>query len=1098
MKNIPICILLLFILLMAARANDENTATSFVFSNDTITVTEGSYTDYTVKGTTVTISAAGTYSFSGSCNDGAIAVAKGLNGVTIVLNGLTLTNTTTAPLVVKKDTTVTITIADGTTNTLTDASYNNDDLYTDNTNAENAVIKVKSGSTAIFNGTGTLTVNANGKNGIKGGDGAILVFEDLTLNVTTTVNDGISCDNHILFKSGTYTLTTADDAIVAALDEEDTASVAALTIQGGTFTINSTSHGIKADADILITDGVFNVTAGGGYGTLDGNGNTSKAIKCDDILVIEGGTFTLNSIDDAIHCENAAKITGGSIEIYTSTTGKNGKNGGDGIHADNTLVIGSTDGDANFPVINIKKSYEALEAAKIYICSGNISMVASDDGINAANSNLSNNSSNFALNIYGGTVYVSSEGDGLDSNGATNIYGGYVEVFGSRQNDNAALDSDGTITVTGGTVCAVGYSGMAQTPSASASTQCYITFGASGGMGPGGPGSGPGGWGRPGGGGGSSSSSISISAGNTLQIKDASGNVLYNGTAVRTANHIVFTSAALKSGTTYYLYINGTQKASASATASYGSAKTPVAVATVASSIDRSVLADLGGNTGGGESGGGESGGDDDDTNQAAFTFTNDAVTKTSGSDNGYTIDGTVITITANGTYDFTGTCADGAIQVAKSLTDVVITLNGLTLTSETKGAPILIGKSTTCTINVVGNIQSMLADGTENTDKAVIKAKDGATITFDGTSTLSIDAYTKNGIKGGADGTLAFNNITIYATATVNDAISCDHQLIVNSGILNLVAGDDGLKAEPDDGDTISEGAITITGGYISIESGGDGISCLSIDISGGLFYIDSQMDGISTDFLEMTDNYMEIRAAQNGLFINGDAYVSNSLLSVAAGTDGSEYAALCYGGDFNMSSGMLLATDSNPQSAGITTADGNLESYSFSHDFAANDTVTIYQGAEATAALELAMIADGSHIIIAGDDLDAGDDIEMTQTLQPGFNAITLLFQPDDDTLAQIHAFKYEKRSYVATDTLALHQPYWIYCKEKTILTGTVKSSPYWISSNKSGWQFTPSLFTQDAANLGAQAIWQWSNGKFTQVTDTVQAGAAYWTYK
>ena len=421
-----------------------------------------------------------------------------------------------------------------------------------------------------------------------------------------------------------------------------------------------------------------------------------------------------------------------------------------------------------------------------------------------------------------------------------------------------------------------------------------------------------------------------------------------------------------------------------------------------------------------------------------------------------------------------------------------------MTLTSETKGAPILIGKSTICTINVIGSNKSMLTDGSENSDKAVIKAKDGATITFDGNSTLVVNANTKNGIKGGSDGTLTFNNITVYVATAINDAISCDHQLIVKSGLLHLVSDDDGLKAEPDDGDTTSEGAITINGGYIAIESGGDGISGLSVSINGGTLSINSQTDGITADSLDTTGGYIQIVTAQNGLFINGDAYISNAQLTIAAGTDGSDYAALCYGGDFNMSSGSLLATDCNSQSAGITVADGNLESYSFSHDFTANDTVTIYQGAEAMVALELTMYAKGSHISIAGDDLDEGDDIELTQTLRPGFNAVTLLIQPDDDTIAKIHAFKYEKRSYVATDTLALHQPYWIYCKEKTVLTGIVKSSPYWISNNKSGWQFTPSLFTQDAANLGAQAIWQWSNGRFTQVTDTVQAGAAYWVYK
>ena len=87
-----------------------------------------------------------------------------------------------------------------TTNKLTDDAYNNDDIYTDNGNAENAVIKAKAGSDVTIGGTGTLIVTGNGKNGIKAANK--LTIEDVNLTVTAE-NNAIASDTEMLIKSGT-------------------------------------------------------------------------------------------------------------------------------------------------------------------------------------------------------------------------------------------------------------------------------------------------------------------------------------------------------------------------------------------------------------------------------------------------------------------------------------------------------------------------------------------------------------------------------------------------------------------------------------------------------------------------------------------------------------------------------------------------------------------------------------------------------------------------------------------------------------------------------------------------------------------------------
>ena len=62
--------------------------------------------------------------------------------------------------------------------------------------------------------------------------------------------------------------------------------------------------------------------------------------------------------------------------------------------------------------------------------------------------------------ISGGTLTVSAGGDGLDSNGTLTVTGGTVYVEGPTDSGNGALDYGSSASISGGTVVAVGSVGM--------------------------------------------------------------------------------------------------------------------------------------------------------------------------------------------------------------------------------------------------------------------------------------------------------------------------------------------------------------------------------------------------------------------------------------------------------------------------------------------------------------------------------------------------------------------------------------------------------------------------------------------------------------
>lgn len=577
----------------AAFSSYTTSNATLIRFTDAAAKASGKYTGYEIDGTDVSITAAGTYVFSGDCDDGSITVKKGVTGVTIVLNGLTLTNDDSAAITLNKTAKASLIAAAGTTNTVADTEGSND---------ENAAVKVKSGAALAISGKGTLTVDGNAKNGIKGAADAVISVDEVALTIEAE-NDGLSCDDELNITGGTLSITAGGDAVKASPDtgdteNPDTTSLGNVTISGGTLTLNATEDGIQADGDLTISGGTFHVKTNGGHTTaLTDDSASCKGFKAGGALTVTGGTLTVDSADDALHAGTDVTISGGTLTLAT---------GDDGVHADNDLVIGTKGASStSTPRINITASYEGLEGTTVTVYSGDIDVAASDDGVNAANSTLGERSDKYAINIAGGDLYIDAGSDGLDSNNDISMTGGKVEVYGANAMMDAAIDYDGTFTLSGGTLFGAGME-------PSAGTQAYIAVGetspSGGGMGggPNGQGGGQGmtppgdangttdgnrptppnfsgntstdgtftpptkpsggkADGKPSGNLPNRESALGIKEGSVITVQDSSGKTLCTATALGSMSSVIFSSADIKEGETYTVLVDGTSVGTAEA-----------------------------------------------------------------------------------------------------------------------------------------------------------------------------------------------------------------------------------------------------------------------------------------------------------------------------------------------------------------------------------------------------------------------------------------------------------------------------------------------------------------------------------------------------
>ena len=444
----------------------------------------------------VTISAEGTYILSGMLNDGAITVNAGKDDkVQLVLNGVSVTSSNSAALLVENAGKVFVTLADGTENVLASTGFDeNSDI--------DAAIYAR--DDIVFNGTGSLTVTS-AKHGILGKDDVKFASGTYTI---TAQGRGIDAKDGVAVADGSFTIVSQKDAIRSK--NKDEAIKGYVMILGGVFDL--TAGGGSSNGAVHTDDRFTGGRGGWGAATANTDTDSMKGIKSTGTLTIAGGALTIDAADDALHSDTNVTVYGGTLTIST---------GDDALHADSDLTINGGD-------IAILKSYEGLEAAAITINDGSVSLVSSDDGINSSGGNdasgfgwndmFANDGSSIVIN--GGNVHVNASGDGIDSNGDLIVNGGAVVVSGPTSAANGALDANGSITVNGGTVIAAGAVGMAETFGSASTQVSFLT-------------------------------NLSGAAGSEIVVKDANGNVILSGTVEKSFSCVVISSPDLKVGETY-------------------------------------------------------------------------------------------------------------------------------------------------------------------------------------------------------------------------------------------------------------------------------------------------------------------------------------------------------------------------------------------------------------------------------------------------------------------------------------------------------------------------------------------------------------------
>ncbi len=476
-----------------------------------------------IRENTVRITKEGTYRLSGTLNGMVIVEAGSSDKIDLILDGATIESESSAALYIKQADKVSVHLT-GENRLANGGSF----TQIDENNIDGAVF---SEDDLSFLGEGTVQIASPAGHGIVGKDD--LVFHAGNFEITAEKH-GCQANDSIRIAKATFHLTSGKDAFHA--ENEEDASLGFIYVQNGNIIADSQGDGLSASAYLEIDGGSFDLTTGGGSGngavhteqfgdpfhgqqsTQTDNSTSSKGLKANADIYLNGGSFTINSADDSIHCAGNLELCGGEYELSS---------GDDALHADSKLQIDNG-------TIRITKCYEGLEGQCIEINGGEIDLIASDDAINAAGGNdqsgfgrndMFANDTNAYIRINGGHLVLNAGGDGIDSNGSIYVTGGETYLSGPTNNGNGSLDYGGEATISGGIFVAAGSSGMAT------------------------------GFGRN-----SSQGAIFVSysiqpAGSQVSLTDASGEVIFSWETVKDSASIVLSCPDILQGETYHLTV---------------------------------------------------------------------------------------------------------------------------------------------------------------------------------------------------------------------------------------------------------------------------------------------------------------------------------------------------------------------------------------------------------------------------------------------------------------------------------------------------------------------------------------------------------------
>ena len=269
-----------------------------------------------ISGSTVTITAAGTYVLTGSLSDGSVIVDAGQEDkVQLVLDGVTIHSETFAAIYVKQADKVFITLAEGSVNAL---SNGGSFTLIDDNNVD-AVIFSKDDLT--LNGSGTLQISSPGGHGIVGKDEVTITGGTYQI---TADGHAISGKDSIAVSGGSFTLTANEDGLHSENDDDDT--LGNIYITGGEFVIRVSDDAIHATYWLQIDGGSIEITAAEGL--------EATYIQINDgMLNVQASDDGINAGQKSDACVPTIEINGGSITIVM------GAGDTDGVDSNGNILI---------------------------------------------------------------------------------------------------------------------------------------------------------------------------------------------------------------------------------------------------------------------------------------------------------------------------------------------------------------------------------------------------------------------------------------------------------------------------------------------------------------------------------------------------------------------------------------------------------------------------------------------------------------------------------------------------------------------------------------------------------------------------------------
>ncbi|ANH37910.1 hypothetical protein I601_1474 [Nocardioides dokdonensis FR1436] len=374
--------------------------------------------------------------------------------------------------------------------------------------------------------------------------------------------------NATLFSSADLFLTGEGALSVTAHAADAITSKDTLVMAGGDVAVTAADDGVRGKDHLVISGGSLTADVEGDALRSDNESVADEPDAAVGVIWIDGGTLDLTSASDAMDAARQVTVLDGDLTIAA---------GDDGIHSDNVLRI---DGGT----VDITESVEGIEGAYMYLSGGDVSVVASDDGINvsggaealaeettattddaaaqpdeaagggpeggppAGDASVDDldsltvsamegtgfggpaegDNGTRVLELSGGTYVVGTTSDGVDVNGSMDMTGGTLVVSSTENVRQGAIDVDDAFTISGGTLAANGMTTMAVAPGEDSSQATLaLTF------------------------------SGTVPAGTVITIAAEDGAQIASFTTAKASSSYIYSSGVLEEGADYTISVGG-------------------------------------------------------------------------------------------------------------------------------------------------------------------------------------------------------------------------------------------------------------------------------------------------------------------------------------------------------------------------------------------------------------------------------------------------------------------------------------------------------------------------------------------------------------